>query len=155
PDASDRFISAYLNGELHEFFDCPLPPETGMDGVPEERPRAELAGLLAGEAGRLGAHPAVLGRAARLGEPGSAAIVAGQQAGLLLGPSYTLSTAAGACRLASRLNADGTTAAAVPVFWLASQDHDAAEINHTHLLDLNEELHRLEVALPVGVPAGE
>lgn len=155
PDASDRFISAYLDGELHEFFDCPLPPETGMDGVPEERPRTELAALLAGEAARLGAHEAVLGRAARLGEPGSAAIVAGQQAGLLLGPSYTLSKAAGACRFASRLNAAGSAAVAVPVFWLASQDHDAAEINHTYLLDLNEELHRLEVALPVGVPAGE
>ena len=42
----------------------------------------------------------------------------------------------------------------MPIFWLASQDGDSEEINHTYLLDLNEELVRLELPLPADVPAG-
>ena len=42
----------------------------------------------------------------------------------------------------------------MPVFWLASQDHDAAEIDHAYLLDLSESLVRLSVELPNEIPAG-
>src|SRR5690625_917797 len=151
----DRFTNAYLQDELNTFFDCPLPPDTLAGTVPADRPRRELSALLQREAARLGAAEAVTGRAAQLAEDGSSAIVAGQQAGLLLGPSFTLSKSAGACRLAGRLNGEATAGPAVPVFWLASQDHDAAEINHTYVLDLKEQLQRLDVDLPEGVPAGE
>jgi bacillithiol biosynthesis cysteine-adding enzyme BshC len=60
---------------------------------------------------------------------GSAAIVTGQQVGLFSGPSYTIYKALTALRLANDLTAAGTPA--VAIFWLASEDHDLAEVNHS------------------------
>ena len=59
---------------------------------------------------------------------GSVAIVTGQQVGLFSGPSFTIYKALTALRLAEELNCAGTPA--VAVFWLATEDHDLAEINH-------------------------
>src|SRR5713226_3636604 len=58
---------------------------------------------------------------------GAAAIVTGQQVGLFTGPSYSIYKALAALRLAAQMTARGT--ATVPVFWLATEDHDLAEIN--------------------------
>ena len=88
----------------------------------------------------------------RLEHPQSRAVVTGQQAGLLLGPTYTLSKAVTAVNLAQKLSTEDRPV--VPVFWLASQDHDRAEIDHAYLLDLNESLVRLSVELPGGMSAG-
>jgi bacillithiol biosynthesis cysteine-adding enzyme BshC len=60
---------------------------------------------------------------------GAVAIVTGQQAGLFSGPAYTLYKAISAIAGAAELTKRGTDA--VPVFWLATEDHDLAEINHT------------------------
>ena len=59
---------------------------------------------------------------------GANVVVTGQQVGLFGGPLYTINKAATAIALAKH----ATTAGAphVPVFWLASEDHDFAEINH-------------------------
>lgn len=59
---------------------------------------------------------------------GAAAIVTGQQVGLFSGPSYTIYKALTALRVAEELNSAGTPA--VAIFWLATEDHDLAEIDH-------------------------
>jgi bacillithiol biosynthesis cysteine-adding enzyme BshC len=59
---------------------------------------------------------------------GAVAIVTGQQVGLFSGPSYTIYKALTALRLAEELHSAGTPA--VAIFWLATQDHDLAEIDH-------------------------
>lgn len=146
-------MDAYSLGELDEFFDCPRPPATAAVPAAGSRPRAELAAALRAEAARLGAHDQVLGLTERLAHSGSAAVVTGQQAGLLLGPTYTLSKTFTATRLAERLHS--AEAPVVPVFWLASQDHDTAEVDHTWLLDFDEQLHRISIGLPGGVPTGQ
>jgi bacillithiol synthase len=64
-----------------------------------------------------------------LARPGTVAVVTGQQVGLFSGPSYTIYKALTAVRLAARLREQGI--AAVPMFWLATEDHDVAEVNHT------------------------
>ncbi|MGH9757128.1 MAG: bacillithiol biosynthesis protein BshC, partial [Candidatus Acidiferrales bacterium] len=59
---------------------------------------------------------------------GAAAIVTGQQVGLFSGPAYSIYKAISAVRWAESITRRGTCA--VPVFWLATEDHDLAEINH-------------------------
>ena len=64
-----------------------------------------------------------------LARPGTVAVVTGQQVGLFSGPAYTIYKALTAVRLASQLSEQGIPA--VPMFWLATEDHDVAEVNHT------------------------
>jgi bacillithiol biosynthesis cysteine-adding enzyme BshC len=59
---------------------------------------------------------------------GAAAIVSGQQVGLFSGPSYTIYKVLSALRLAEELRNAGKPA--VALFWLATEDHDLAEVNH-------------------------
>ncbi len=59
---------------------------------------------------------------------GAVAVVTGQQVGLFGGPAYSVYKALTAVHVARELTASGTNA--VPVFWLATEDHDLAEVNH-------------------------
>jgi bacillithiol synthase len=69
----------------------------------------------------------------RLAQPGTVAVVTGQQVGLFSGPAYTIYKALTAMQLAETLNQRGIPA--VPVFWLATEDHDFAEIDHTFVFN--------------------
>ena len=68
-----------------------------------------------------------------LRRPGSVAIVTGQQAGLFTGPLYTIHKALTVIKLAACLREQGIDA--VPVFWIASEDHDYNEVNHCQIVD--------------------
>lgn len=59
---------------------------------------------------------------------GAVAIVTGQQVELFGGPAYSLYKAGSIIRIADEITRRGTDA--VPVFWLATEDHDLAEVNH-------------------------
>jgi bacillithiol biosynthesis cysteine-adding enzyme BshC len=109
------------------------------------RERALLAAFLQEYNAGLGAARAALDAAARLGETGTVAVVAGQQPGLFTGPLYTVHKAAACVALSRRLEEQGIPA--VPVFWLASEDHDWDEVNHVYALDASYQLLRLEAKL--------
>ncbi|MSV34140.1 MAG: bacillithiol biosynthesis cysteine-adding enzyme BshC [Bryobacterales bacterium] len=87
---------------------------------PEDRRRAMVAALRAqnGDSESL----------RKLAQPGTVAVVTGQQVGLFSGPAYTIYKAMTAARMARQLSERGIPA--VPVFWLATEDHDFAEVNH-------------------------
>ncbi len=59
-------------------------------------------------------------------------VVGGQQAGVLTGPLYTVHKAITAILLARKLRAEYQVAA-VPLFWVAGEDHDIDEVNHTYV----------------------
>lgn len=61
------------------------------------------------------------------------AVVTGQQAGLFSGPLFTVYKALSAIRLAKCLRDRGHNA--VPVFWIATEDHDFAEVARTFVID--------------------
>ena len=62
---------------------------------------------------------------------GAAAVVTGQQVGLFGGPMLAIYKALTAVKLAEEATAAGVDS--VPVFWLATSDHDLAEVNHVSL----------------------
>lgn len=61
-------------------------------------------------------------------EEGAPVVVAGQQAGLLTGPLYTVHKAISIILLAKQAEEELGTQV-VPVFWIAGEDHDLAEIS--------------------------
>jgi bacillithiol biosynthesis cysteine-adding enzyme BshC len=67
-----------------------------------------------------------------LARPGTACVVTGQQVGLFLGPLYTLYKAATAVVLARTLSVESGVPC-VPLFWLQTEDHDFAEIDHCYV----------------------
>ena len=66
-------------------------------------------------------------------QPGTAAVITGQQVGLFSGPAYTVYKALTAARLAEDLKISGIPA--VPIFWMATEDHDFAEVDHVWIFD--------------------
>ncbi|MGH9777603.1 MAG: bacillithiol biosynthesis cysteine-adding enzyme BshC [Candidatus Acidiferrales bacterium] len=97
-----------------------------------------VADVLAEQNQRWGGGAEVERNIARLGEGKVVAVVTGQQVGLFGGPAYSVYKALTAVRLAEKLTSEGTPA--VPVFWMATEDHDFAEVNHCLLLDAQEQL---------------
>ena len=95
--------------------------------------RSELAGILERQNESFGASELTLANIARLAQPETFAVVTGQQVGLLSGPAFTLYKALTAVRLAQSLSAQGLPS--VPVFWLATEDHDLAEVARTATFD--------------------
>ena len=73
-----------------------------------------------------GASEQTLKQIETLRESDCIAVVSGQQAGLFGGPLYTIYKALSAIKLADCLAQRGIKA--VPVFWIATEDHDFAEV---------------------------
>ena len=89
----------------------------------------------------------------RLAQPGAVAVVTGQQVGLFGGPAYTVYKALHAVKLAEWLTANGQPA--VPVFWLATEDHDFAEVSHVWVFNAENRPAKVEVAREAGAqPVG-
>lgn len=151
-DGSASFLDLYRAGRLDPFFGRPAGDlEGGLRRPPLDDPGG-LADALAAQARDRGDRPEQLAAIERLRDPRTRAVVTGQQAGLLLGPTYTLSKAITALRLARR--EDRGDRPVVAVFWVASQDHDAAEIDHAWLLGRDERLERLALPFPADLPSG-
>jgi bacillithiol synthase len=76
------------------------------------------------------ASPKTLANVARL-RAGACALMTGQQVGLFGGPLFSILKALTSVKLAEEASATGVDT--VPIFWLATTDHDLAEVNHTLL----------------------
>jgi bacillithiol synthase len=79
-----------------------------------------------------GAGDETLKNIARLRSDSCVAVVSGQQVGLFTGPLYTIYKALSAVKLAGCLTQRGTEA--VPVFWMATEDHDWEEVRSAEFI---------------------
>src|SRR5258706_2098536 len=117
--------------------------------------RAAVCAVLEEQARIAESGPVVLANIERLRQ-GAYAMVTGQQVGLFGGPVYSLYKALTAIHRADALTAQGLDT--VPVFWLATEDHDLEEVNHTFLFDRDHQIQALrESAKPpvAHAPVGE
>jgi len=118
PGMSRLFLD-HAAGAAQSFY----PTQPGLDlqqpAVPAHR--AELTALLAEQ------NPAAASALTALRQ-GAGVVVTGQQVGLFGGPLYTPLKAATALARARQATAQGQPH--VGIFWLATEDHDFAEIDH-------------------------
>jgi bacillithiol biosynthesis cysteine-adding enzyme BshC len=114
--------------------------------------RASLCDLLEQQNRSFGASDAVFQSIARLRD-GAGAVVSGQQITLFGGPLFTILKAATAIRKAKDASTSGSPH--VPIFWLATEDHDIAEADHVTLPDRHQlKTLRLTTGDAHGVAAG-
>jgi bacillithiol biosynthesis cysteine-adding enzyme BshC len=104
-----------------------LPKLSKKIDYPDDR-RKEVGAILRKQNQAFGAGSAVSDNLARF-ERGAVAVVSGQQVGLFSGPAYAIYKALTAIQLAQELTDQGVDA--VPIFWMATEDHDFDEIRHT------------------------
>lgn len=100
---------------------------------PESR-RAKTAAILARQAEQWGILDASRESLRRFARPEALAVVSGQQPGIFGGPLYTLYKLLTAANLARSIEA-ATGVPVVPVFWIASDDHDFEELRTTYVSD--------------------
>jgi len=112
------------------FYARPPAPKTWWEeekrqiAYPQQR-RLAVAAILERQNREFGAGDRTLGNIQRFRE-GAPVVVTGQQVGLFGGPVFCLLKAVSVMQLAEE-------AGAVPVFWLASEDHDLEEINFVNM----------------------
>jgi len=118
---------------------------------PEEHRRA-VTGILRKQNQEFGGSAATLGNLERL-ETGAIAIVTGQQVGLFSGPAYSFYKTLTAIQIAEELTQEGIDA--VPIFWMATEDHDLDEVRSTNWF-ADGHLRRFELPEPerAGGPVG-
>ncbi|MBK8314262.1 MAG: bacillithiol biosynthesis cysteine-adding enzyme BshC [Acidobacteria bacterium] len=95
--------------------------------------RDAVADVLMDENRLAGAGEKTFANIEKLRRSDSVVIITGQQAGLFTGPLYTVFKALTAIKLAAYLCDKGINA--VPMFWIASEDHDFEEVNHTYIVN--------------------
>jgi bacillithiol synthase len=135
----------------------PTPPDAAhiaafAKSVKQDSSRqAKVADVLARQNRAWGASGTTLRNIERL-KNGAFAVVTGQQVGLFGGPLLSLLKAASVLALAKQVEA--LDVACVPVFWMASEDHDLAEVNQTLLLrhDFEQAAFRLPTDGITGAP---
>ncbi len=110
--------------------------------------RARVADVLERQNRAWDASPKTIENIGRL-RGGASAVVTGQQVGLFGGPLFSIFKALSTVKLAR----ESTTAGfdCVPIFWLATTDHDLEEISHVSILGADGSLQKLSTTTH-GVP---
>ncbi|MBN1223130.1 MAG: bacillithiol biosynthesis cysteine-adding enzyme BshC [Candidatus Aminicenantes bacterium] len=142
----------YRYPKVGEFFNGNFRDPKAFQRLTEEvmsrpLPREELVTILREQNQRFGCGSETLRNIETLARNDGCAVVTGQQVGLFSGPLYTIYKSLTAIKLSEYLN-QCCPGCFVPVFWLASDDHDFAEIDHVDLLTQNNEIEK--VLCPAG-----
>lgn len=106
--------------------------------------RAEVAAVLRDYNEKHNAHEAVLRSIELLEQPDTLVVTGGQQSGLFTGPLFVAYKAITVI-LAARQAAEQLRRPVVPLFWIAGEDHDWDEVNHTYVLNRSGEISRIKL----------
>lgn len=144
PHTSQLFLDfVSFSGNIQQFYRrTPRISDWLKDELPlvsyEPVRRQQVAAILQRQNHAVRASSRTLENISRL-QNGAHAIVSGQQVGLFGGPLLAMLKAISAIAHAERATALGVDC--VPIFWMASEDHDLAEVNHAWILGQDGLLH--------------
>ena len=135
--SSNQFMNDFNEQKLNNetFFDYNIHtkevfPNRAADLKNRSFQREEISAYLKHYAKRFSENnEKVLENIERLKHPESVVVIGGQQAGLLTGPLYTIHKIISIIVLAKNQEKE-LGIPVIPVFWIAGEDHDFAEINH-------------------------
>ena len=89
-------------------------------------------------------HEAVITSIERLKQPGTLVITGGQQSGLFTGPLLVIYKAVTTI-LAAKEAEECLGRPVVPIFWIAGEDHDWDEVDHTYVLSRTVEISKIRM----------
>lgn len=150
PGAAPLYVDYMQHFEtVREFFACHYADEQDVLAQIErlrdrKYPRLEIGRVLERQNKAFGAGEATAKNIEDLALGNANVIITGQQVGLFGGPLYVLYKALTAIKLADRLSRVCKDCF-VPVFWLATDDTDYAEVNHACVLNQQYEILRLQL----------
>ncbi|HLS20150.1 MAG TPA: bacillithiol biosynthesis cysteine-adding enzyme BshC [Bacillota bacterium] len=134
---NNRLMKDYLNNErqINDFVDYPtLDLQQRLQDLQEQTfDRQSLTNVLEKMNRHWQAPKQSLNNIERLKQANSVVVIGGQQAGLLTGPLYTVNKVISLIQY-SRKQEETLGVPVIPVFWIAGEDHDFAEINHVNML---------------------
>lgn len=146
PHQSKLFLDFQANSpDIAKFYpekQTPLKDFAGKVLANYKIDRDELCGVLEETNKSLDAGSKTLENINLLRENDCLAVVTGQQAGLFSGALYTIYKALSAVKLCEDLKKQNIKA--VPIFWIAEEDHDFDEVKKTFFLDKESKLAEAE-----------
>ncbi|RKJ08307.1 bacillithiol biosynthesis BshC, partial [Butyricicoccus sp. 1XD8-22] len=135
---NNKLLSAYWSGseKLHTFFEYKL-HDTAFHKRAQYLKNMhyntnELSNIIRSFMEPFGLSPKVNEHLSHLAD-GAKVIVGGQQAGILTGPLYSIHKAITVILLAKE-QSEKLGEKILPLFWIAGEDHDLEEINHTYTI---------------------
>ena len=140
---SDLFLDFLNKNESAKLFY----PSGSLDEVAvqldqKSYPRKKLAEILIDQNQSFGAEQSVFDNIEKLKDEKTLTVFTGQQAGLFGGPLLVVIKALSIVK-AARLYSEELNRNVIPIFWIAGDDHDYEEVNHTYLLDSNSEVKKI------------
>lgn len=145
----NRLLIDYLHrkNELREFY-SEYPDLEGFNTIIKANPyqaldRQTLSNLLNQQASSVNnTSEASLANIQLLANPNTYTVTTGHQLCLFTGPFYFISKLFSAINLAEELSERFPAQTIVPVYWMATEDHDFAEVNHFYVNDEKLEWHK-------------
>lgn len=97
----------------------------------------------------MGNSEEAIGHIRLLGHQETLVMIGGQQAGLFSGPLLVLYKAVTLIRAAHSASRE-LGRPVIPVFWIAGEDHDFDEVNHTYVLAHDDTIGKIQITRPKG-----
>lgn len=142
--SSNRLVNDYISNkmDISSFFDydihSPIVYEVRKNDLAKRMfEREKLVKQLLSFNKRFNYHQNTIDNIHKLEEPTSVVVIGGQQAGVLTGPLYSIHKIISIIKLAKEQE-EKLQIPVIPVFWIAGEDHDFAEINHVYINDPNK-----------------
>lgn len=130
------FFLDYISGESEatDFFSYRINETEKIIKEKKINKRKELSRIILEYNKETGAPEEALNNAQKLGNENTFTIISGQQAGFMGGPLYTSYKIATTINISRKLNKDFPEYHFIPLFWIASEDHDFYEINNVKFI---------------------
>lgn len=137
--ATNKFATAYYNGtdEIQKYFHYNYQNPTHYKHRLDELRnrtfmREELAEHISAFMKPFPTSDSVLNSIEKLRRKDSVVVIGGQQAGILTGPLFSIHKVISIIAFASQKEKE-LGVPVIPIFWIAGEDHDYAEVNHIYL----------------------